>query len=89
MGISQQACKSCFRLRIVVVCAGIFGYLNYMTPRTRLYILECLIKGLQRLEYRGYDSAGVAFDVDDTNDQGANKIRCAYNALLFIVYYPL
>lgn len=42
--------------------AGIFGYLNYLVPRTRQYILETLIKGLQRLEYRGYDSAGVAFD---------------------------
>lgn len=26
--------------------------------------MECLIKGLQRLEYRGYDSAGVAIDGD-------------------------
>ena len=33
-----------------------------MVPRTRQYILETLVKGLQRLEYRGYDSAGVAFD---------------------------
>ena len=30
---------------------GIFGYLNYMVPRTRQYILETLVKGLQRLEY--------------------------------------
>jgi len=51
---------------------GIFAYLNYLTPRTRLYILENLIKGLKRLEYRGYDSAGVAFDVDNN---GACEIR--------------
>uniref|UniRef100_A0A8B9QB75 glutamine--fructose-6-phosphate transaminase (isomerizing) n=1 Tax=Apteryx owenii TaxID=8824 RepID=A0A8B9QB75_APTOW len=38
--------------------AGIFAYLNYHVPRTRREILETLIKGLQRLEYRGYDSAG-------------------------------
>jgi len=44
--------------------AGIFGYLNYLIPRSRQYILETLVKGLQRLEYRGYDSAGVAFDGD-------------------------
>jgi glucosamine--fructose-6-phosphate aminotransferase (isomerizing) len=44
---------------------GIFAYLNYLEPRTRKDILECLIKGLQRLEYRGYDSAGVAFDADE------------------------
>lgn len=37
---------------------GIFAYLNYHVPRTRREILETLIKGLQRLEYRGYDSAG-------------------------------
>uniref|UniRef100_A0A671UJJ7 glutamine--fructose-6-phosphate transaminase (isomerizing) n=1 Tax=Sparus aurata TaxID=8175 RepID=A0A671UJJ7_SPAAU len=36
---------------------GIFAYLNYHVPRTRREILEILIKGLQRLEYRGYDSA--------------------------------
>ncbi|XP_054707584.1 glutamine--fructose-6-phosphate aminotransferase [isomerizing] 2-like isoform X2 [Uloborus diversus] len=43
---------------------GIFAYLNYLEPRSRREILEFLIKGLQRLEYRGYDSAGVAFDND-------------------------
>ncbi|XP_076346612.1 glutamine--fructose-6-phosphate aminotransferase [isomerizing] 2-like isoform X1 [Tachypleus tridentatus] len=43
---------------------GIFAYLNYLEPRTKQEILECLIKGLQRLEYRGYDSAGVAIDAD-------------------------
>ncbi|XP_062913055.1 glutamine--fructose-6-phosphate aminotransferase [isomerizing] 1-like [Mobula hypostoma] len=41
---------------------GIFAYLNYHVPRTRREILETLIKGLQRLEYRGYDSAGVGID---------------------------
>ncbi|CAG0880898.1 unnamed protein product [Cyprideis torosa] len=38
---------------------GIFAYLNYLTPKTRQEILEMLVTGLQRLEYRGYDSAGV------------------------------
>lgn len=37
-----------------------------MEPKTRKEILELLIKGLQRLEYRGYDSAGLAFDCRDT-----------------------
>ncbi|XP_067279923.1 glutamine--fructose-6-phosphate aminotransferase [isomerizing] 2 [Pseudorasbora parva] len=41
---------------------GIFAYLNYRVPRTRGDIIQTLIKGLQRLEYRGYDSAGVAVD---------------------------
>eukprot|EP00096_Caligus_rogercresseyi_P011149 TRINITY_DN429_c0_g1_i1.p1 TRINITY_DN429_c0_g1~~TRINITY_DN429_c0_g1_i1.p1 ORF type:complete len:698 (-),score=181.71 TRINITY_DN429_c0_g1_i1:243-2336(-) len=38
---------------------GIFAYLNYLTPKTRAEVLEYLIKGLRRQEYRGYDSAGV------------------------------
>ncbi|KAK6298745.1 glutamine--fructose-6-phosphate aminotransferase [isomerizing] 2-like isoform X1 [Coregonus clupeaformis] len=43
---------------------GIFAYLNYCVPRTRKEIFETLVKGLQRLEYRGYDSAGIAVDGD-------------------------
>uniref|UniRef100_A0A671RGJ7 glutamine--fructose-6-phosphate transaminase (isomerizing) n=1 Tax=Sinocyclocheilus anshuiensis TaxID=1608454 RepID=A0A671RGJ7_9TELE len=42
--------------------AGIFAYLNYRVPQTRRDIFQTLINGLQRLEYRGYDSAGVAVD---------------------------
>uniref|UniRef100_A0A646QIN2 glutamine--fructose-6-phosphate transaminase (isomerizing) n=1 Tax=Hemiscolopendra marginata TaxID=943146 RepID=A0A646QIN2_9MYRI len=45
---------------------GIFAYLNYLTPRTKREVIECLIKGLQRLEYRGYDSAGIAFDEEES-----------------------
>lgn len=41
---------------------GIFGYLNYLVPKSRKYIVETLMDGLQRLEYRGYDSAGISFD---------------------------
>lgn len=47
---------------------GIFAYLNYLTPKTRREILELLVNGLKRLEYRGYDSAGVAFDAVDGED---------------------
>ncbi|KAM4677501.1 glutamine--fructose-6-phosphate aminotransferase [isomerizing] 2 isoform 2-T2 [Discoglossus pictus] len=50
---------------------GIFAYLNYCVPRTRKEIIETLIMGLQRLEYRGYDSAGVA--VDGNNNQEKEK----------------
>lgn len=48
---------------------GIFAYLNYASPKTRQYILETLVNGLKRLEYRGYDSAGVAFDGDDVGKE--------------------
>uniref|UniRef100_A0A8C9NST4 glutamine--fructose-6-phosphate transaminase (isomerizing) n=1 Tax=Serinus canaria TaxID=9135 RepID=A0A8C9NST4_SERCA len=50
----------------------IFAYLNYHVPRTRREILETLIKGLQRLEYRGYDSAGVGLDGGNDKDWEAN-----------------
>jgi len=46
---------------------GIFAYLNHLTPKTRKEILDLLIKGLQRLEYRGYDSAGVGVDGPNGN----------------------
>lgn len=31
-------------------------------PKQLKYIIETLVSGLRRLEYRGYDSAGIAFD---------------------------
>jgi glucosamine--fructose-6-phosphate aminotransferase (isomerizing) len=43
---------------------GIFAYLNYCVPRERRYVLEVLLNGLRRLEYRGYDSSGIALDAD-------------------------
>jgi len=41
--------------------AGIFAYLNHLTPKKRQEVLDFLINGLKRLEYRGYDSAGKKF----------------------------
>uniref|UniRef100_A0A3B4YTA4 Glutamine--fructose-6-phosphate aminotransferase [isomerizing] 1 n=1 Tax=Stegastes partitus TaxID=144197 RepID=A0A3B4YTA4_9TELE len=54
----------------------IFAYLNYRVPRTRKEIFETLVKGLQRLEYRGYDSAGIAVDGPNktTTDNNSNTI---------------
>eukprot|EP00045_Choanoeca_perplexa_P012808 m.141888 g.141888 ORF g.141888 m.141888 type:complete len:690 (-) comp16141_c0_seq1:80-2149(-) len=43
---------------------GIFGYLNHQVPKTRKEIIQILVDGLKRLEYRGYDSAGIAVDTD-------------------------
>lgn len=48
--------------------SGIFAYLNYLTPKTRKEILDLLVTGLKRLEYRGYDSSGVAVDSLDGKD---------------------
>uniref|UniRef100_A0A8C2ZXI9 glutamine--fructose-6-phosphate transaminase (isomerizing) n=1 Tax=Cyclopterus lumpus TaxID=8103 RepID=A0A8C2ZXI9_CYCLU len=52
---------------------GIFAYLNYRVTRTRREIFETLVKGLLRLEYRGYDSAGVAVDGPKKTDTDNNK----------------
>lgn len=45
---------------------GIFAYLNFLTPKTRQEIVDILLQGLARMEYRGYDSAGIA--IDGSND---------------------
>lgn len=51
------------------VC-GIFGYYNFQVGRTRKEILDCLLTGLKRLEYRGYDSAGVSVDLEPCPQNG-------------------
>ncbi|KAL5566715.1 hypothetical protein UlMin_029879 [Ulmus minor] len=49
---------------------GIFAYLNYNVNRERRYILQVLFNGLRRLEYRGYDSAGIS--IDDSFDNSVS-----------------
>lgn len=44
---------------------GIFGYYNYSVSRDLRAILDILFTGLRRLEYRGYDSAGICVDSVD------------------------
>ena len=51
---------------------GIFAYLNHLTPKTRREILDILISGLKRLEYRGYDSAGVGVDGSFADQESYN-----------------
>lgn len=48
---------------------GIFGYYNFKVSRDRRAIMEILFNGLRRLEYRGYDSAGIAIDADELTQQ--------------------
>ncbi|WYZ34809.1 hypothetical protein EsH8_I_001085 [Colletotrichum jinshuiense] len=52
---------------------GIFGYVNYLVEKDRKFILDTLVNGLSRLEYRGYDSAGLAVDGDKKNEVFAFK----------------
>ncbi|KAL6942887.1 glutamine--fructose-6-phosphate transaminase (isomerizing) [Hanseniaspora osmophila] len=47
---------------------GIFGYCNYMVEKTRGEVMDTLVEGLSRLEYRGYDSTGIAVDGDEAEE---------------------
>lgn len=65
--------------------AGIFAYLNYLTPKSRSEVLDLLVKGLKRLEYRGYDSTGVAIDSSNGKDivmvKSVGKVRMLEDAI--------
>ncbi|KAL3134865.1 hypothetical protein ABBQ32_007831 [Trebouxia sp. C0010 RCD-2024] len=50
---------------------GIFGYYNFGVGRSRKAVLQMLYTGLRRLEYRGYDSAGVCIDKSSTTAAAA------------------
>ncbi|KAK4282988.1 hypothetical protein QN277_014292 [Acacia crassicarpa] len=52
---------------------GIFAYLNYNVNKERRYILQVLFNGLRRLEYRGYDSAGIAIDSSPARDPNTSQ----------------
>ncbi|KAF7817733.1 glutamine--fructose-6-phosphate aminotransferase [isomerizing] 2 [Senna tora] len=65
---------------------GIFAYLNYNVNRERRYILQVLFNGLRRLEYRGYDSAGIAIDSSlslDPNTPQCSSISITPPPLIF------
>ncbi|CAO1612585.1 unnamed protein product [Parajaminaea phylloscopi] len=47
---------------------GIFAYINHLVEKDRRQIVDILVNGLSRLEYRGYDSAGIAVDGDSERD---------------------
>lgn len=53
---------------------GIFAYLNFLVPATRREIIEILINGLKRMEYRGYDSAGLAIE-GNTKEEDSQIIK--------------
>jgi glucosamine--fructose-6-phosphate aminotransferase (isomerizing) len=43
---------------------GIFAYVNHLVEKDRNHVINTLLNGLACLEYRGYDSAGLAIDGD-------------------------
>ncbi|KAJ1565334.1 glutamine--fructose-6-phosphate transaminase (isomerizing) [Nowakowskiella sp. JEL0078] len=53
---------------------GIFAYINYLVDRDRAFILNTLLNGLARLEYRGYDSVGLAVDGDNESESYVFKV---------------
>ena len=55
--------------RLDVAMCGIFAYCNYGTPMKQSVVVDKLLNGLRRLEYRGYDSAGIAVDNGPSTDQ--------------------
>lgn len=67
---------------------GIFAYLNYNTPVSRKQISDILINGLRRLEYRGYDSAGIAIDESPTESSDESDKENADSANVLVIRKP-
>ena len=64
------------RSRDRVAMCGIFAYSNWNCPKSQKEIVEKLLTGLKRLEYRGYDSAGLAIeDGEDVSRTTAKVFR--------------
>lgn len=59
--------------------------MNYLTPKTRKEILDLLVTGLKRLEYRGYDSSGIAVDSIDRKNtilvRRSGKVKALEDAI--------
>ncbi|XP_062159408.1 glutamine--fructose-6-phosphate aminotransferase [isomerizing] 1 [Alnus glutinosa] len=62
---------------------GIFAYLNFNVKKERRYILQVLFNGLRRLEYRGYDSAGIAIDSDHNSSSSSDNSVVSSPPLVF------
>lgn len=60
---------------------GIFGYVNFLVDKSRGEIVDTLIDGLKKLEYRGYDSSGIAIDGDKKGETLIVKTVGKVNAL--------
>ncbi|ODV87912.1 hypothetical protein CANARDRAFT_192894, partial [[Candida] arabinofermentans NRRL YB-2248] len=55
--------------------SGIFGYANFNVNKSRGQIIDTLVEGLTKLEYRGYDSAGIGIDGDNfIEDSDINEL---------------
>ncbi|SCZ93857.1 BZ3500_MvSof-1268-A1-R1_Chr6-3g08928 [Microbotryum saponariae] len=67
------------RDQLSFIMCGIFGYASYLCEKDRRSVLEILLNGLQRMEYRGYDSAGLEVDGDNPGEpmifKGVGKVQ--------------
>src|SRR5450756_2374808 len=63
--------------------AGMCGIVGYVGPKVDGRALEVVMEGLARLEYRGYDSAGVALicGEDVVTTKRAGKLANLISAL--------
>ncbi len=55
-----------------------------MVKRDRRFIADILINGLHRLEYRGYDSSGIAFDGDEIEGNDENQSSKSHRACIVV-----
>lgn len=66
---------------------GIFAYVVFNAPKERKHILEVLFNGLRRLEYRGYDSAGISIDYEPSvgakSSGGLKDLAISHPPLVF------
>ncbi len=62
---------------------GIIGYIGYREAA------PVLIQGLKRLEYRGYDSAGVAVFANGGSNEGILVRRSKIRMLRCRLMYPI
>ncbi|TPX31857.1 glutamine---fructose-6-phosphate transaminase (isomerizing) [Synchytrium microbalum] len=67
-GLTDTCLSRCIdidEIETMLRSCGIFGIQTYLIERDRKYIVDALLNGLARLEYRGYDSAGLCIDGDN------------------------
>ena len=67
--------------RVCYVVCGIFGFYTFGAHHSRQEVVDCLLHGLERLEYRGYDSAGFAIDRAPLIALDENKVHTSKDVL--------
>jgi glucosamine--fructose-6-phosphate aminotransferase (isomerizing) len=64
---------------------GIFGYAGFATETSKKRIADILVNGLKRIEYRGYDSAGICItddsDIQFVRIRTVGKVECLAKAV--------